>query len=178
MRSYFINYQLFAKKKLLNWCKDRTDWELSTACHMSRAFLTERTTAIVREWKLRQHLLTRNGGRGDHPDESGASKPLATFIHNTMYLSIFLVFTFKKSSAQINFVFLFKIYSWGIKYFMYKMVIGDSNTYFKIARDCILINSSAYLWINYNIYTVQTDPCSFNYNLITLSTKLNNSDKT
>lgn len=60
---------------------------------------------------------------------------------------------------------------------MYKIVIGDSNTYFKIARDCTLINSIIYLWTNYSICTGQADPCSFNYNLVTLLNKLSNSGK-
>lgn len=61
---------------------------------------------------------------------------------------------------------------------MYKMVTGDSNTsYFKIAGDYTLINSITYLWTNYNIYTGQADPCSFNYNLVALLNKLSNSGK-
>lgn len=35
-----------------------------------------------------------------------------------------------------------------------------------------------YLWTNYNIYTGQADPGSFNYNLITLLNELSNSGKT
>lgn len=76
----------------------------------------------------------------------------------------------------LNTEFLFKLYSWEIKYFMYKMA----------TETAILISTLPgttqmalhYLWTNYNIYTGQADPGSFNYNLMPSLNELSNSSKT